>query len=231
MNLAQMLRNFAAAADSTPDATGYLILLVKMNGYEVVWRRLRFPAQFSLRELHLTMQAVTLFGNYHLYQFVGRNRNIYSGKAPGGVNFGGFGFDRGSSHSAAKTPAGSVLRKKGDKLRYEYDFGDCWTFTINVEKLAPIPDGETPHVTCLGGEKAGPVEDCGGIPGYMNLLKVLDKSDPDDQDMELLNWLGDGYDPDRFDMEKANRALARIKAPRPAKPRKKAARTEAGGET
>lgn len=54
-----------------------------------------------------------------------------------------------------------VLHKVGDKLRYEYDFGDGWDHTIEVEKVLP----ETLSAPrCIGGRRACPPEDCGGVP-------------------------------------------------------------------
>ena len=217
MNLFQrMALGMAAAQDDTPPAEGCLILLAKLDGYEAVWRRLRFPARYTLYQLHLAMQAVTLFNNSHLFQFSDNAQNLYVDKPLYDTGFDLFAPGRGSKFLAAKTPAGSVLRKRGAKIRYVYDMGDSWTFTIKAEKATPIPEGEAPIITCLAGEKSGPVEDCGGVYGYLNILKALAKPEPDDDDRQLLEWLGE-HDPEHFDLEKANRGLARIKAPRPAR--------------
>jgi hypothetical protein len=63
----------------------------------------------------------------------------------------------------------------GAKLKfiYKYDFGDSWEHEVLVEEVLP-PDPDFKHPVCLGGANACPPEDCGGIPGYYDLLAALD---------------------------------------------------------
>jgi len=65
-------------------------------------------------------------------------------------------------------------------------------------------------VTCIGGAKKCPPEDCGSIPGYYNILDVLKKKKKNEDDIDLIEWLGD-YDPDDFDVDKTNKILSRFK--------------------
>ena len=60
---------------------------------------------------------------------------------------------------------------------------------------------------CLGGERACPPEDCGGVRGYYQLLDIL--NDPDHEDhQEMVAWLKGHlkkyypYNPDEFRPEK-----------------------------
>jgi len=79
-----------------------------------------------------------------------------------------------------------------------------------VEKVLP-PDSAFKQVVCLAGENACPPEDCGGIDGYFNLLNIL--ADPKDEEHESMKeWLGVEWDAKRFDLNKANANLKRIKA-------------------
>jgi hypothetical protein len=49
---------------------------------------------------------------------------------------------------------------------------------------------------------------CAGV--YYNLLEAI--SDPDhDQHEELLEWLGDHFDPDAFSVDDLNRSLAPLR--------------------
>jgi len=59
-----------------------------------------------------------------------------------------------------------LVAVEGDKLWYEYDFGDGWDHVLRVEKVLDDPP---PQVRCTGGQKACPPEDCGGIGGYEEL--------------------------------------------------------------
>ena len=60
----------------------------------------------------------------------------------------------------------------GSKAIYTYDFGDSWEHSIVLEKRLPI-DPNTPYPVCTDGQLACPPEDCGGIPGFYDLIEVL----------------------------------------------------------
>ena len=71
----------------------------------------------------------------------------------------------------------------------------------------------------IGGERNGPPEDCGGIPGFYDKLDA--RADPDHPEhAEIKEWLGD-YDPETIDEASIKRALASIAAPRRGKRGKK----------
>jgi pRiA4b ORF-3-like protein len=99
-----------------------------------------------------------------------------------------------------------LLMREKDSMLYEYDFGDTWTHQIVLEKiLAPAQRGKIPQ--CVDGARACPPEDCGGVFGYVELLKALkDPSHPEHEDM--LEWIGQDYDPTFFDLEAVNKQLA-----------------------
>jgi hypothetical protein len=90
----------------------------------------------------------------------------------------------------------------GTHLRYEYDFGDGWEHVLVVEKVFPAEPGVT-YPRCVAGQRACPPEDCGGSPGYTNLLEAV--ADPDHPEhKELLDWIGAEFDPEAFDPEAVN---------------------------
>jgi hypothetical protein len=63
----------------------------------------------------------------------------------------------------------------------------------------------------VAGANACPPEDCGGIPGYYDLLAAL--ADPKhEQHEEMKEWVGGAWDSTRFSLEDANAGLKRIKA-------------------
>jgi hypothetical protein len=58
----------------------------------------------------------------------------------------------------------------------------------------------------LGGERACPPDDVGGIPGYEHFLNAL--ADPDHPEHEdMVTWIGGRFDPDDFDVQRANREI------------------------
>jgi len=100
------------------------------------------------------------------------------------------------------------LAKAGDKLFYEYDFGDGWRHLLKIEKVLPAKK-DTFYPVCTDGKRACPPEDCGGFPGYMGLLEALKNPDEDDN-VELIEWVGEDYDPEKFALDEVNQGLKRL---------------------
>ncbi len=130
---------------------------------------------------------------------------------------GAFGGPRTASERTARLF--NVLARAGAKAVYTYDFGDSWDHQIVVEKrLAPEPGRAYP--TCLAGERHGPPEDCGGIPGYYNLLEAI-RDPKHEEHKDLLDWIGESFDPDAFPVDEVNRRLAPLQRRRKAASKKK----------
>jgi hypothetical protein len=92
---------------------------------------------------------------------------------------------------------------------YEYDFGDGWEHEILVEKILQSEPGVR-YPVCLAGKRACPPEDCGGVWGYESLLEALrDPEHPEHNDM--LEWIGEDFDPEAFDLDSINQDLRSIR--------------------
>lgn len=90
------------------------------------------------------------------------------------------GEDEGTPDSEVRLD--ETLQDPGDVLRYVYDYGDSWELTLRLEQVLPA-DSEAPFATCVGGRRAAPPEDCGGITDAAELAEVLDDPahfDPDE---------------------------------------------------
>ena len=87
-------------------------------------------------------------------------------------------------------------------MQYEYDFGGSWLHNIVLEKNKPVAkDRVYPH--CIKGKRACPLEDCGGIYGYMNLVEVFtDKNHPEHKN--AVEWYGKNLNPEAFGLEPVN---------------------------
>ncbi len=99
-----------------------------------------------------------------------------------------------------------LLRSSVVLFGYTYDCGDNWEHTIAFEKSESAVEGES-YPVCIGGKRNCPPEDCGGVWGYQQLLGTLadpKHSDPSDQ----LEWIGEAFDPNEFNQERANLVLA-----------------------
>ena len=98
-----------------------------------------------------------------------------------------------------------VISQPKDKLRYAYDFGDDWEHDIIAEKFLP-KEKEIKYPVCIDGARNCPPEDCGGIPGYDHLLKVL-ANKRSKEHKEMLEWVGGSFNPEHFDLPLVNESL------------------------
>lgn len=178
----------------------YQIKVTLLGTDPPIWRRLLVPADLTLATLHDILQLAMGWEDCHMHDFrIGQQR--YGKPDPMEQAFGGL---RTASERTARLL--SVLGRAGAKAVYTYDFGDSWEHQIVVEKrLAPEPGRAYP--TCLAGERHGPPEDCGGIPGFYNLLEAISDLEHE-QHEELLDWLGDEFDPEAFSVDEVNKRLA-----------------------
>lgn len=163
-----------------------------------IWRRFLVNDADSFQKLHETIQAVMGWSGCHLYRF-------YVGTEEIGVPNPDF-SDFQKTTDAGKTLLKERLNREKQKIGYIYDFGDFWDHTITVEKI--LGEGSvTKTPVCLAGARACPPEDCGGIWGYLDLMK-LQKNKRDPQYKELITgWLGEDYDFEHLDIGEANEAL------------------------
>lgn len=156
-----------------------------------VWRRVLVPSDVTLSELHLALNEAMGWTNSHLHQFIFGKRV-----------FGDPDFDQDGEFEDERPVRLDELVSAGERFTYEYDFGDDWMHEVVVEKKLPF-DPRYVYPACIGGARACPPEDCGGPPGYERLLEALLNDDND----ELVEWVGGVFDPDGFDVNRTNQAL------------------------
>ncbi len=160
----------------------------------LIWRRVQVADNATLSELHGVIQRVMGWDGYHLHAFQ------TPGRGGGTMTFDN---EQGNEQT---TYLSEVFVKKGSKLIYEYDFGDGWEHEVVLEELIPF-DALLQVPSCVGGARACPPEDCGGVPGYSEILETLKK--PDDPDhAEVMEWVGE-YDPEEFNLEVIGQKLKR----------------------
>ena len=91
----------------------------------------------------------------------------------------------------------------GEAVEYEYDFGDSWLHEILLEGIF-LKEKKIKYPKCLAGQRACPPEDCGGVPGYESIIKIL--KDPKHEEYKgTIEWLSGSYgkyDPEIFDCNK-----------------------------
>ncbi|WP_143254236.1 plasmid pRiA4b ORF-3 family protein [Amycolatopsis keratiniphila] len=171
------------------------ITLLEIEGLPV-WRRVLVPAAIPLDRLHVVIQAAMGWENYHLHYFL--DGKTYYGEAEPELQY----------RDERKVRLDDLV-KPGDRLEYNYDFGDSWDHEILIEEATvATSDGRYPR--CIAGQAACPPEDVGGTGGYARLIQILgEPGHPEHQD--VVGWLGlddpGRFDPAHFSLEEANQRL------------------------
>jgi hypothetical protein len=178
----------------------YQIKVTLLGTSPPIWRRLLVPADLTLEQLHDVLQLAMGWEDCHMHDFrIGHQR---FGKPDPNDRL--MGLPAVGNERTVRLS--SVLGKVGAKAVYTYDFGDSWEHAIAVEKMLP-PQPGLAYPVCIEGKRHGPPEDCGGIPGFYNLLEAVTDS-AHDQHEELCDWLGGDFDPEAFSVDEVNRRLA-----------------------
>ena len=94
-----------------------------------------------------------------------------------------------------------LLNRKGNKILWEYDFGDSWEHSITLENRRKMSANEKYTVKLLKGKNACPPEDVGGVIGYKHLLEVLDNPKSPEY-MMMKNWVSPDFNPKKFSKAK-----------------------------
>ena len=186
---------------------GFRVRVDLMYAKPPIWRRLVLPGDLVLDELHDVLQVAMGWQDGHLHKFgVGADRRT---RAYFVTRFDLSEGDDGLVEDGVRLD--QVVSGKGDRLFYDYDFGDGWEHVLVVEDVFDDPP---PVPVCLTGKMACPPEDCGGLGGYEELAAwVRGGDDPRATPMglgaqEMRDWLPRGWHPDLFSVAETNDALA-----------------------
>ena len=161
----------------------------------MIWRRVHVLSDSTFGDLHYVIQDAMGWECSHLHEFTALNPKTEA-------------WDRiASSDEVAEEGMGDLISQDSvtigsyfslgnKKAEYTYDFGDNWEHEIILEKILDVADG-VKYPLCVDGKRACPPEDCGGVWGYYNLVKIL--SDPKHEEYEsMLEWCGK-FAPEEFD--------------------------------
>jgi hypothetical protein len=171
------------------------------DSHPPIWRRVQVPSVMTLQDLHAVIQLAFGWTDSHLHEFQIHGQR-YTMSDPD-LDFDDLG---GIDEDSVKL---SSILAKGARGRYTYDFGDGWDHLILVEDVVPV-DPNVAYPVCLTGKNACPPEDCGGIPGYYEMLEQL--ADPNHSERESwLTWLGGDFDPKAFSLEESNELLSSLR--------------------
>lgn len=190
-----------------PSSTSIFRIRISIVGSEPeIWRLLEVRSSLSLADVHQVIQIAFGWRDSHLHQFTAADGQRWADER-------WIEEDEDGEDERTVTLA-EVLGEESGPLAYEYDFGDGWVH--QVELIEVIVDATSPRALLIRGEGRGPLEDSGGIHGYAEKLQILaSPDDPEHQDVR--DWV-DGalapgetkFDPDALDVDRVNRALARL---------------------
>lgn len=160
-----------------------------------IWRRILVPSDYNFWDLHVAIQDSMGWKDSHLHHFEIKGKGQ---RTP--VHIGIPDFDRNEEPQEVfpgwEIPVFVYFNDLGKEAKYLYDYGDDWMHTVKLEGYL-YKEKETSYPVCIGGEKACPPEDCGGIHGYKNVLTVL--ADPENEDYDSMrHWVGKDWNPDWF---------------------------------
>jgi hypothetical protein len=178
----------------------YQIKITLRDSHPPIWRRVLVTGNTSLFKLHQILQIVMEWTDSYRHIFI-IDRTFYGKPDPE------YHFEVRDEKNFALS---QVASGEKNKFTYEYDFTDCWQHELLIEKILPVGK-KVQYPVCVGGKRARPPEDCGGIWEYADILEaVQDPYHPDYYNM--LKWMEEGFDPESFNLEEINRKLKRIKA-------------------
>jgi hypothetical protein len=192
---------WAPTKNKKPTKTIYQFKITLLDSKPKIWRRIQIP-DCKLNTLHYHIQAVMGWNNSHLHHFEIKGERY---GIPKHLDYDG----DGSIIDSKKILLSDLLANAGKKFAFEYtyDMGDNWEHEVLFEGVVKA-DPKTKYPVCVEGERACPPEDCGGVPGYEHLLEVL--RDPSQEEYpDALHWVGEDFDPERFDVQLATVRMVR----------------------
>lgn len=190
-------------ADPSPGATSFQEIATPRidlkDSDPLIWRELEVPTSVTLKVLHDIVQVAMGWLDYHLWEFTLDDRRY---GLPSDEDWG-----NGPLHDTTKVRLRDILKPSRTRIDYLYDFGDNWEHRLIITRVRQGDPG-LGYPRYLGGERNAPPEDCGGIPGFYDMLAILADTDHPDH-AEIAEWL-DEYDPNTIDEIPMQYALSRI---------------------
>ena len=139
--------------DSQPEA--YCVHVWIWGIHPMLWRRFLVRSESTLADLHVLLQIGFDWTDFHLHRFRIRKKD-YAVPRLGGLG----------CHDAREIKLGDLHFRINERFLYEYDFGDLWQHQVRIEKRLEV-EASRSYPVCVGGQWAGPPEDCGGPQAFL----------------------------------------------------------------
>jgi len=157
-----------------------------------IWRRIQVSDLYSFWDLHVAIQDAMGWFDCHLHVF--QIQDPLTGER----------LELGIPDDLGELKIlpdwdykiRNYLTPEHPRMTYEYDFGDSWRHSVVLEAVCEkVPGKKYPAI--LGGRRACPPEDVGGIWGYEHFREII--ADPGHPEYrETMAWAGGNFDPERF---------------------------------
>jgi Plasmid pRiA4b ORF-3-like protein len=185
---------------ATPAAHRNLIYALKISLRGVrplVWRRVEIAADTKLPAVSRALIDAMGWLDYHLHSFEAGDRSygVYDPEWDDDM------IDESDVHLY------EIAAGTGAQFEFTYDFGDDWKHRVVVERVTP-PDPTVMYPRCIDGARACPPEDCGGVSGYADLLRIL-RQPRHAEHAQMQTWVGPRFDPEHFDLRERNEVIWR----------------------
>lgn len=181
-----------------PPERGFTLRLNVVGCQPKVWRQLVVRESMWLSRLHDTIQVAFDWFDYQTHVFSFDDLRFGNPVKRDGATI---------EDDRDVTLADLDLEHR-QRFSYQYNFGEGWQLDIKVEKVTVL-EKRAAYPTCIGGERAGPPEDCGGLEAFHDMLACI-KQPESTLGREWREWLGPDYDPLVCDVEKINKALKKL---------------------
>ncbi|MDR3153624.1 MAG: plasmid pRiA4b ORF-3 family protein [Deltaproteobacteria bacterium] len=187
------------AVKSAGEVPLYLMKIQLKGLRPPVWRTFFIPSDITLMQLGFVIEDVMGWSGGHLHEF-----DIY------GDTYQDHTFPDAEGQDESKHRLNSFGFGRNSKFLYVYDFGDWWEHELTVMDTDYLPKDSKQRVGCLDGKRACPPDDCGGPPGYKDLLAIL--AAPGHPEHETMKeWVeevaGEDFDPEYFSVEEMDGEL------------------------
>lgn len=187
-----------AAAKKKTSERAFTFHLAVVGTTPPIWRRLVVRESMWLSRLHDSIQVIFDWFDYQTHAF-----NLDD------LRFGNpLKRDALSIEDDRDVTLADLDLDHRERFTYGYHFGEGWQVQIKVEQTTELKKGAT-YPSCIGGERAGPPEDCGGLEAFHDMLACI-KEPQTELGREWLEWLGPDYNPEACDLERINKALKKL---------------------
>jgi hypothetical protein len=177
----------------------YLLLFTVKDIEPPIWRKLLVRSDITLARLHLAIQSIMEWQDYHLYQFQILDK-IHGPPTVDDEHYG--------RRESVRLRLSTVFKEGIDRITYEYDFGDGWEIEIKLRDV--LPSGKlVANFECIDGARRGPLEDSGGPFGYQEKLHIL-KNRTHPEYREVRAWIGTRFNPEEFNLTETNYYLREL---------------------